>query len=120
MIGPVVLNKHRVDPELLRLAVYIGRGSCWGNPFRIGRDGNRFEVIAAYQHYLRDPDQRQLLAWLPRLRGRDLYCFCAPWACHGDLLVWLANTDRANYLGWKRGKLEMVWPSKEIREVVLV
>ncbi len=34
-----VLNKHHavVTPG----AVYIGRGSKWGNPFRIGPDGDR-------------------------------------------------------------------------------
>lgn len=30
-------------------AVYIGRGSKWGNPFRIGRDGDRAAVIAKYE-----------------------------------------------------------------------
>ena len=27
-------------------AFYIGRGSKWGNPFRIGPDGDRATVIA--------------------------------------------------------------------------
>jgi hypothetical protein len=38
-----VLNK-RTDTH--DGAVYIGRGSKWGNPFVIGRDGTRAEVIA--------------------------------------------------------------------------
>ena len=32
--------------------VYIGRGSKWGNPFIIGRDGNRKEVIDKYREYI--------------------------------------------------------------------
>ena len=32
--------------------VYIGRGSMWGNPFRIGPDGTRIEVIKKYEKYL--------------------------------------------------------------------
>ena len=28
---------------------------------------------------------------LPELRGRNLVCFCAPAACHGDVLLELAN-----------------------------
>jgi hypothetical protein len=34
-------------------AIYIGRGSKWGNPFRIGVDGNRATVIAKYARWLR-------------------------------------------------------------------
>ena len=30
-------------------AVDIGPGSKWGNPFRIGRDGDRAAVIAKYE-----------------------------------------------------------------------
>lgn len=42
-----VLNKHCCGiPED---AVYIGRGSKWGNPFVIGRHGTRAEVIAKYE-----------------------------------------------------------------------
>jgi Domain of unknown function (DUF4326) len=33
-------------------AVYIGRGSKWGNPFRIGPDGDRVAVIAQYERWL--------------------------------------------------------------------
>jgi len=31
------------------------------------------------------------LARLPDLRGRRLGCFCAPQACHGDVLARLAD-----------------------------
>jgi len=30
--------------------VYIGRPSKWGNPFVIGKDGTRKEVVAQYCH----------------------------------------------------------------------
>jgi len=32
--------------------VYIGRPSKWGNPFAIGRDGDRATVIRKYQQWL--------------------------------------------------------------------
>jgi hypothetical protein len=32
--------------------VYIGRPSIWGNPFVIGRDGDRAEVIGQYEAWL--------------------------------------------------------------------
>jgi hypothetical protein len=66
-------------------AVYIGRGSKWGNPFRIGPDGDRAIVIAKYERWLRD--QYHLLRALDELRGHDLVCLCALLACHGDLLL---------------------------------
>jgi uncharacterized protein DUF4326 len=69
--------------------VYIGRPSKWGNPFKIGRDGSRNEVIAKYRKWLLTrPD---LIAALPELRGRTLVCWCAPLPCHGDVLLELAN-----------------------------
>jgi len=80
-------------------AVYIGRGSKWGNPFRIGRGGDRATVIAKYERRL--ADQHQLLRVLDELRGRDLVC--APLACHGDLLRRLANATREERIAWWRG-----------------
>jgi len=69
--------------------VYIGRPGPWGNPFVIGRDGGRAEVIRKYEAWLlRQP---QLLARLGDLRGKVLGCWCAPLPCHGDVLARLAD-----------------------------
>jgi hypothetical protein len=81
-------------------AIYIGRGSKWGNPFRIGVDGDRATVIAKHASWLRD--QHHLLRALDELRGKDLLCFCAPAACHGDLLLRLANATREERIAWWR------------------
>jgi Domain of unknown function (DUF4326) len=81
--------------------VYIGRAmhrggwrlptSKWANPFTIGRDGTREEVLARYrEHVLLSPELR---AALPELRGKVLGCWCSPEACHGDVLVDLADAD---------------------------
>ena len=69
--------------------VYIGRPSKWGNPFAIGKDGTREQVIAKYRQWL--IKQTVLMAALPELTGKTLGCWCAPQACHGDVLVELAN-----------------------------
>lgn len=71
--------------------VYIGRPSKWGNPFVIGRDGTREEVISKHRAWLMT--QPSLLAALPELKGKVLGCYCAPLACHGDTLMELANHD---------------------------
>lgn len=71
--------------------VYIGRGSKWGNPFVIGKDGDRKEVIAKHlEWFLAQP---RLMADLHELRGKVLGCFCSPNACHGDTLAELANRE---------------------------
>ncbi len=70
--------------------VYIGRPSKWGNPFRIGKDGSREDVIEKYRHWiLANPS---LMARLrSELKGKTLGCWCKPNACHGDVLAELAD-----------------------------
>jgi hypothetical protein len=70
--------------------VYIGRPSKWGNPFTIGKDGDRDEVIRKYREWI--VKQPHLLASLGELRGKVIACWCAPLACHGDVLLEMANT----------------------------
>lgn len=65
--------------------IYIGRPSKWGNPFTIGKDGTRDEVIQKYREWIKT--QPQLLNSLYELKGKVLGCWCYPKACHGDVLV---------------------------------
>ena len=90
-----VLNRHKHG--IPAGAVYIGRGSPWGNPFVVGRDGDRAQVIAAHKQWLwQQIEQGQVsLEALAALKGKDLVCFCAPLPCHGDTLekaaVWASD-----------------------------
>ena len=75
--------------------VYIGR-DCqeftdegWGNPFHIGPDGDRAEVLQKYREWL--ADNEYLLNRLPALRGKVLGCWCKPESCHGDVLAEFVN-----------------------------
>ena len=70
--------------------VYIGRGSKWGNPYKIGVDGNRQEVIAKYRVYL--AKHPTLSNHFNELVGKTLVCYCKPKACHGDVLVEYVET----------------------------
>lgn len=65
--------------------VYIGRGSKWGNPFIIGKNGTREEVIILYEKWLLKNEL--LILDLKELRGKKLGCFCYPSPCHGDVLI---------------------------------
>lgn len=64
--------------------IYIGRPSKWGNPFMIGKDGTREEVIEKYREYVLKNDK--LMGSLHELKGKVLGCWCAPKSCHGDAL----------------------------------
>jgi len=79
---PKVYNKHKNPPEW---AVYIGRGSPWGNPFIIGRDGDRETVCNRFR------DEVLPNLDVSELRGKDLVCYCAPQRCHGDDILRKAN-----------------------------
>jgi hypothetical protein len=71
--------------------VLISRPSRWANPFQIGHDGTRDEVIDKYRRWLiRQP---HLLRDVKALRGRVLGCDCPPRRCHGDVLACLANVS---------------------------
>ena len=65
--------------------IFIGRPSIWGNPYKIGKDGTRNEVIEKYYHYIKSSNY--LMSKIHRLRGRTLGCYCKPKPCHGDVLV---------------------------------
>ena len=90
---PTVLNFYAVGKQIPAGAVYVGRGrgSTHGNPFVIGKDGDRDDVIAKHRAWLLS--QPELVERVKReLRGMDLVCFCAPKACHADTLVEVANS----------------------------
>jgi hypothetical protein len=83
-----VFNRHHNDAP--RGAIYVGRPSRFGNPYAIGHDGDRAEVIAKYRAYvLRNP---KLLEDIKRrLKGKALICWCWPRACHADVLAELSE-----------------------------
>jgi predicted glycosyltransferase involved in capsule biosynthesis len=72
--------------------VYIGRGGKWGNPFVIGKDGNRDDVIRKYRVYLNS--NVDLLSSLYELEGKVLGCYCKPLDCHGDVLIEFVKSFR--------------------------
>lgn len=76
----LVLNRHHSNTVG---AIYIGRGSPWGNPFQVGRGGiwTREQAILMFETCtLPTLDLRPLL-------GHDLLCSCAPRPCHGDPII---------------------------------
>lgn len=75
--------------------VYIGRPSKFGNPYVIGRDGTREEVIAKYRIWIRQ--QKHLTDAVTALYGKTLGCWCRDdQACHGDVLIEYCEELNAN------------------------
>lgn len=74
--------------------VYIGRGSMWGNPFIIGRDGTREEVIEKFEQWIKEDEEPRAIAinsMIKELKGKRLGCWCKPLPCHGDILARMAD-----------------------------
>ncbi len=71
-------------------AVYVGRGSWWGNPYRIGTVliPDALAAVEAFRANL------PISLDLSSLRGRDLVCWCPlNQPCHADVLLEIANVD---------------------------
>lgn len=88
MLKTIVVNKYKEKYD-----VYIGRPSSFGNPFAIGKDGTRDEVIDKFEDYFHnrlqtdDSFKKEVLS----LSGLKLGCFCKPLRCHGDVIAEYLN-----------------------------
>jgi hypothetical protein len=71
----------------------VGTYGWLGNPFRIGKDGDRDCCLQQYKTYFWkriNQDEAYLNAVLA-LDGKKVACFCAPKACHLDVInQWFA------------------------------
>lgn len=87
------LHHKNIPEDVIR----IDRGTKWGNPFVIGKDGNRDEVCDKHFAYLKEQIKtgKVTLKELASLYNKDLACWCSPNRCHGDTLeklsIWAYN-----------------------------
>jgi len=68
--------------------ISIMRPMVYGNPFKIGRDGDRETVIAKYKRHFWDRinTDESFLELVLQIQDCDLVCCCAPLPCHGDVI----------------------------------
>lgn len=92
---PKVWNKR--DKNVPANAIYVGRPTVWGNPFshrpgtRAGvKVDTREDAVAKYKEWILRHHDLVNLAKID-LKGMDLVCWCAPKACHADVLLEVAN-----------------------------
>ena len=94
--------------SLLPGQAYVSRPSVLGNPYALGRDGSREQVIAQYRRWLwaqlqapGSAQERELRRLLAQARSGELelLCWCAPLPCHAEVvrsaLLWLAGEEAA-------------------------
>lgn len=99
--GVTVVVNQRTDLNTIKWAeekglyVRCDRFSDWGNPFEMGKDGDRNQVCDNYNtHYL--PFKPSLISKIKKtLKGKALGCWCAPERCHCDILKEYADQDFA-------------------------
>lgn len=86
-----ILNRHMFK-ALPEGAVYVGRGTFFGNPYIIDVDGNRLQVIAKFHEDLEARLKNEDPVLITALRGlkenNDLVCSCAPKPCHAESVAW--------------------------------
>ena len=83
----MLFNRHHSDAP--PNAIYIGRGTIWGNSWEIGPDGTRDEVCDKFEEavkevYENNSVDKQALA---ALHGKPMVCSCYPKRCHGETLI---------------------------------
>ncbi len=76
----------KVVAEATTTALYIGRGSKWGNPYQLSHGLTRATALEKYERHVLGSDLYNMLG---ELTGRALVCpgKCSPKPCHGDVLV---------------------------------
>lgn len=74
--------------------IKIDRSGPFGNPFRIGYDGDRNQVIQKYREwfYKRILTDRDFRDKIHSLKGKVLGCHCIPLPCHGNVIIEYLDT----------------------------
>jgi hypothetical protein len=93
--GKTVIANKKTDFRLIAwadkngLAVDVGRGTIWGNPFLLDEDGTRDEVCDKFATYYKMKPSLQKR--IKTLKGKVLLCWCHPARCHAEELRRLAK-----------------------------
>ncbi len=82
--------KHPCDFKLTKT-------SGWGNPYKIGPDGDGDEVVEKYREWFKN--QPKLIETARReFKNTVLGCTCKPAACHGDVIAEFCNLPEHDFV----------------------
>lgn len=92
-----VINSRSMTELDRAYGIYVGRGSPLGNPYRVGPDGTREQVIEKYRHWLdfaireKKTEIMVALRYIAAKHADHLFirliCYCAPLPCHADVIA---------------------------------
>lgn len=90
-----LVKRFRYTPKPGGIIMPIHRPFPLGNPFKHKVDGTRHEVIQLYREWLPlHCEEPNIKKWLDRIikgvqNKEDIYlvCYCAPLACHGQVII---------------------------------
>jgi hypothetical protein len=103
-----VINKHEFSGDF----VHICRPTPLGNPFIIGRDGDREAVVQQYSSWLLEQmrwndvvrkEMEHLLNLWAYYGVLNIGCVCAPEQCHGDVVKYCLESLRAGVSEFRPG-----------------
>lgn len=70
------------------------RGTLFGNPFEIGLDGTREQVIEKYRvHFNNLIKDERFLTEIFKLKDKKLGCYCSPEKCHVEIIKQFLETN---------------------------
>lgn len=85
MVTTVVNKKHT-----RAYTVDISRPNFLGNPYRIGVDGTREEVVAKFKVFFHTSEKLKKYV-REGCKDEILGCYCKPLPCHGDIIAEYLN-----------------------------
>jgi hypothetical protein len=101
----VTVGRARRDRGIL-----VARPSALGNPFVIGKDGDRRKVIEKYREWFasailsgRAMESFERIVQRARTGDVTLLCYCAPLPCHADVI---AEEVRLRLVGFARVEMD--------------
>lgn len=94
MTNPKRIQRKRTKGwRMPKGAVYVGRGSKWGNPFTVETHGREW-AVEMFELYIGHPNSPHMFEpnEISELKGKTLMCWCKEGElCHGDVLLRIAN-----------------------------
>ena len=121
-----IQRRHTRGWKMPAHAKYVGRGSLYGNPFRIARSpldlkyggailvATPAEVVEKYREWIKHTPEGRFVAECAarNLWGLDLVCWCSlDQPCHADVLLEIANPrgerefENPYYRMWERDEV---------------
>lgn len=84
-----------------------GEDGWLGNPYKIGEDGDREEVVEHYRHDFKRKIRRdeRFRHAVEHLEGKRLACYCVPELCHGDVILQYLDESEIALLRWDNRQL---------------